>query len=1163
MRLKCIRLAGFKSFVDPTTASFPSNMTAVVGPNGCGKSNIIDAVRWVLGESSAKNLRGEAMTDVIFNGSNTRKPIAQASIELVFDNSDGTLQGEYGSYAEISIRRRVTREAQSTYFLNGVKCRRRDITDIFLGTGLGPRSYAIIEQGMISRLVEARPDDLRIFIEEAAGISKYKERRRETENRIRRTQENLERLLDLREELGRQIERLQRQAHAAEKYQEYQTEENSLKAQLTALRWQQLNGQAGEHEALISELETTLQACIAEQRQADAKIELLRDGHHELSDAFNRVQGRFYAIGADIARHEQSIQHAQQRLAQLQEDLREAERTRLETESHLASDRELLARLLEELALLTEQQAEAQLNAECSADAFLQAQEAMQDWQERWNALTEQSAQPRSEAGVQRAKIDQLEHSSQRLITRQQRLQDEQQGLADDPLAESLDELHARVDEAQAHLDELSATQQLQAAQLQDTQEQLTEKNQQQQQVQGQLQRLQGRISALEALQQAALNPEQGVQEWLASQQLQQQPRVLDGLKVEAGWELAVETVLAADLQAVQVESWADLALTDLSSGHLRLVSNGATVAPVKNSLLSKVLSASLDVSPWLARVYAVATLDEALALRAQLNSGESVVSQDGYWLAAHFLTVQRGDAHSSGVLARAQELDALLLSVAELDEQQQALADQLQRLHNARHSLQERSAQLRGDEQAAHRVLSDLQSQLSAKRARAEQLQLRRAAIETELADVSEQQQMEAEQIAEARLLLQEALDNMASAEQQQQQLQAEQGQLRSQFEQLRQQAQQDNNTQHQLALRISTLSTQKRSTEQALQRLEQQFAQANQRREQLNLNLEEGASPIDELRAQLQALLQTRLSIDDELRAARTALDDADTQMREAEKQRSQAEQRAQGVREQLERQRLAWQTLSVQKDTLTAQLQALDLDVHKLLEQLPVDAQISVWEQQLAAVAVRIERLGAINLAAIEEYRQQSERKTYLDAQNDDLVEALDTLENVIRKIDRETRNRFKETFDLINNGLQELFPKVFGGGHASLEMTGDDLLSTGVAIMARPPGKKNSTIHLLSGGEKALTALALVFAIFQLNPAPFCMLDEVDAPLDDANVGRYARLVKEMSEKVQFIYITHNKIAMEMADQLLGVTMHEPGCSRLVAVNVEEAAALAES
>ena len=356
MRLKCIRLAGFKSFVDPTTASFPSNMTAVVGPNGCGKSNIIDAVRWVLGESSAKNLRGESMTDVIFNGSNTRKPVAQASIELVFDNSDGSLLGEYASYAEISIRRRVTREAQSTYYLNGVKCRRRDITDIFLGTGLGPRSYAIIEQGMISRLVEARPDDLRIFIEEAAGISKYKERRRETENRIRRTQENLERLLDLREELGRQIERLQRQASAAEKYQEYKAEEHHLSAQLTALRWQQLNGQAGEHERLIRELETALEACIAAQRQADAKIELLRDGHHDLSETFNRVQGRFYAIGADIARHEQSIQHAQQRLAQLHDDLRESERARLETESHLASDRQLLASLTDELLILTELQ---------------------------------------------------------------------------------------------------------------------------------------------------------------------------------------------------------------------------------------------------------------------------------------------------------------------------------------------------------------------------------------------------------------------------------------------------------------------------------------------------------------------------------------------------------------------------------------------------------------------------------------------------------------------------------------------------------------------------------------------------------------------------------------------------------------------------------------
>lgn len=1163
MRLKCIRLAGFKSFVDPTTVSFPSNMTAVVGPNGCGKSNIIDAVRWVLGESSAKNLRGESMTDVIFNGSTSRKPVAQASIELVFDNSDGSLQGEYASYAEISIRRRVTREAQSTYFLNGVKCRRRDITDIFLGTGLGPRSYAIIEQGMISRLVEARPDDLRIFIEEAAGISKYKERRRETENRIRRTQENLERLSDLREELGRQIERLQRQAHAAEQYQAYKAEEHNLQAQLIALRWQQLNGHSGEQGAVIAELETALEACIAEQRQADAKIELLRDGHHDLSDRFNRVQGRFYAVGADIARQEQSIQHAQQRLRQLQDDLREAERARLETESHLSSDRELLASLTEECAVLQEQQAEAELQAECSAAAFTQAEDSMHDWQERWNALTEQSAQPRSNAQVQRTRIEQLEHNSQRLLTRQQRLQEEQQGLDTDSLAATLDELHSQADEAQAHLDEVSARQQQQAAQLHDTQEQLSAKQQQQQLLQGQLQRLQGRMSALEALQQAALNPEQGVQEWLESQQLQQQPRLLEGLKVAAGWELAVETVLAADLQAVQVTDWAELDLGSLHNGHLRLVSDSVAVPPVANSLLSKVISAGLDVSPWLAKVYAVASLDEALQLRPQLKSGESVVSQDGYWLAAYFLTVQRGEDNSRGVLARAQELDELQLEVAQLEEQLQALDEQLQELHSARRSVQEHSEQLRRDEQNAHRTLSELKSQLAAKTARVEQLQLRRVAITAELADVTEQQEIEAEHIAAARLLLHDALEQMAASEQSQQQLQAEQSQLRSQFEQLRQQAQQDKNTQHQLALRISTLTTQQRSTEQALQRLEQQFIQADQRHAQLTLNLEEGESPIDELRAQLEELLQTRLATDDELRAARSALEDADTQMREADKQRSQAEQRAHNVREQLEGQRLALQTLTVQKDTLIQQLQALELDVHHLLEQLPSAADAGVWAQRLQEVGVKIARLGAINLAAIEEYRQQSERKTYLDAQNDDLVEALDTLENVIRKIDRETRNRFKDTFDLINSGLQELFPKVFGGGHASLTMTGDDLLSTGVAIMARPPGKKNSTIHLLSGGEKALTALALVFAIFQLNPAPFCMLDEVDAPLDDANVERYARLVKEMSEQVQFIYITHNKVAMEMADQLLGVTMQEPGCSRLVAVNVEEAAALAES
>ncbi|MCR3862041.1 chromosome segregation protein SMC [Pseudomonas aeruginosa] len=948
MRLKSIKLAGFKSFVDPTTVNFPSNMAAVVGPNGCGKSNIIDAVRWVMGESSAKNLRGESMTDVIFNGSNTRKPVSQASIELIFDNAETTLVGEYAQYAEISIRRRVSRDGQNTYFLNGTKCRRRDITDIFLGTGLGPRSYSIIEQGMISKLIEARPEDLRNFIEEAAGISKYKERRRETESRIRRTQENLARLTDLREELGRQLERLHRQAQSAEKYQEHKAEERQLKAQLGAVRWRDLNEQVGQRERVIGDQEVAFEALVAEQRGADAGIERLRDGHHELSERFNQVQARFYSVGGDIARVEQSIQHGQQRQRQLQDDLREAERTRQETESHLGHDRTLLATLAEEMAMLAPEQELSAAAAEEAGIALEQAEQGMQAWQQQWDAFNQQSAEPRRQAEVQQSRIQHLEQSLERLQDRERRLQEERGQLAADPEDAAILELNEQVAIAELALEELQLQEQGQAERLEQLRQELQQLAAEQHQAQGELQRLNGRIASLEALQQAKV-----------------------------------------------------------------------------------------------------------------------------------------------------------------------------------------------------------------------EQLVLRRRRLDEEVAELAEQRALEQEQLSEARLTLQEALDSMALDTERRESLLAERDALRERLDRIRQDARTHKDHAHQLAVRVGSLKAQHNSTQQALERLDQQSARLNERCEQLNLNLEEGAAPLEELRMKLEELLERRMAVEDELKQARLALEDADRELREVEKRRGQAEQQSQLLRGQLEQQRLEWQGLVVRRKALQEQLAEDGYDLHTVLANLPLDASERDWEERLESLAARIQRLGPINLAAIEEYQQQSERKRYLDSQNDDLAEALETLENVIRKIDRETRNRFKETFDQINAGLQALFPKVFGGGMAYLELTGEDLLDTGVAIMARPPGKKNSTIHLLSGGEKALTALALVFAIFQLNPAPFCMLDEVDAPLDDANVGRYARLVKEMSEKVQFIYITHNKIAMEMADQLMGVTMHEPGCSRLVAVDVEEAVALAEA
>ncbi len=1162
MRLKCIRLAGFKSFVDPTTASFPSNMTAVVGPNGCGKSNVIDAVRWVLGESSAKNLRGESMTDVIFNGSNTRKPISQASIELVFDNSDASLLGEYAAYGEISVKRKVTRDGQSLYFLNGTKCRRRDITDLFLGTGLGPRSYAIIEQGMISRLVEAHPDDLRIFIEEAAGISKYKERRRETENRMRRTQDNLARLTDLREELGRQLERLQRQAHAAERYTEFKQQEKQLKAELTAIRWRDLAANSDQFEQALSRQQTALEALVAEQCKADTAIEQIRDANHELNEHFNQVQASYYAVAGEIARIEQTIQHSQQRTQQLQTELRESARLREEAQLHLQQDQENLARVEDQLHSLLPEYEVLAATSEQDAEQLFQAQDTFERIQQEWEQLAQQNQVPMRQIDVQKARISQLEDSLQRLQQRQQKMQLEQQ-------TSSAQDFQQRLEEQQVEQIELAAMHSQQQAVTQTLQSQLQEQRQQLQQLQhdkqqsvAQLQEVEGECIKLQALQQAALSVDEEATDWLLEHGLEQLPRVLEQLQVQPKWQQAVELVLAERLQARVIELKAvPKQLPETGWLSLQFMRESSTNA-VANTLQAQVQS-GLDLSAVLGNVFLAETLEQAWQQHSQLTAGQSLITPEGIWLSYDGLIVQAAQTQQGSRLARVERINQLLVRAQELTEQVATLTEQIQQVQLHLMVLEQQLEESRQQQQGCATKLAQVQSALAIVRNQQEQYLLREQQQQTDLAELAENIAIEQENKAQAQVLLEEALAQSATVTEQSYQLQAARDNARERLEQVRWQMQQSQQKTHQLDVQIKSLWVEEKSIKQALERLEQQYARALARHDQLALDLTSGESPLEELKAKLEEQLSIRLERDEQLRAARVQLEEADNQIREQERIRHQAEQQAQVLRSQIEKQRLDLHTVEVRRNTLQEQLTAEGYHLDSVLLLLAPDASEADWQTQLEQVQERITRLGAINLAAIEEYKQQSERKTYLDEQDADLNEALATLENVIRKIDRETRNRFKETFDKINDGLQRLFPKVFGGGQAYLELTGEDLLDTGVAIMARPPGKKNSTIHLLSGGEKALTALALVFSIFQLNPAPFCMLDEVDAPLDDANVGRYARLVKEMSTSVQFIYITHNKIAMEMADQLLGVTMHEPGCSRLVAVNIEEAAAMAES
>tara|TARA_R110002072_G_scaffold1559_4_gene12939 strand:- start:39895 stop:43407 length:3513 start_codon:yes stop_codon:yes gene_type:complete len=1168
MRLKSIKLAGFKSFVDPTTVNFPSNLCAVVGPNGCGKSNIIDAVRWVMGESSAKNLRGESMTDVIFNGSGGRKPVGQASIELVFDNTDNRIKGEYGKFTEISIKRKVTRDAQNIYMLNGTKCRRRDITDIFLGTGLGPRSYSIIEQGMVSRLIESKPEELRIFIEEAAGISKYKERRRDTENRIKRTRENLERLTDIRDELGRQLQHLNRQAQAAEKYKEYKVQERDLNAQHNALRWRALDNEVQSKQAVINELELQVEAVMADQRALDAQHEQLLLNQTDLNDTLSEVQGRFYSLGGDIARIEQSIEHHIERMKQLRSDLEENRQNFNQSQSDMDTDVHKLETLAHELDALTPDLEMAEHTGEESAMQLEEAEEQMQQWQQHWDEFSQRSEEPRQTAEVEQSRIQQLEKIVERGVERRARLKEERASLGENPDQEVIDELSIQLTQMEDDLDSKQAQNSDLAIGIESERGRGQQLSAELDQARSELQRCNGQFASLESLQKAALGQtDNKLNTWLDEQKLAGQQRLGEQIKVAAGWEQAVEAVLGDTLQAVCVPGLDSVATALASLPSAVLVEMGTediSSAPVSRGplpLLLDQITSSLDIAPLLQGIHTAETLEQALQVRSTLAASESVVTRQGLWLGRNWIRVRKSVDASEGLLARkgemtrlSEQMDELQFRVDELVDQQQQSRDSLRDLETQREDVQRLIAQM-------SREYSELKSRLSARIMKEEQTNQRRQRLQHELEELQKQLEVEQENITLSRERLQNALDTMEQDVERREQLLQSRDALRQSLDQVRQKARHDKDQLNQLSLRAQLLQSQITSVKDTMARMSTQVQRSRERIESIEKQLSESDMPLEGKREELELLLEKRLDVEEQMNAAKTAADNNEHQLRALEQQRAGFERKALEVREKLMENRLKTEGDLVKREALAEQLREARYDLQTVLANLPEELTAGECEHELEAIGQRIQRLGAINLAAIEEYQQQSERKVYLDAQNEDLEKALLTLENAIRKIDRETRTRFKETFDKINAGLQELFPKVFGGGHAYLDMTGEDLLDTGVAIMARPPGKRNSTIHLLSGGEKAMTAIALVFSIFRLNPSPFCMLDEVDAPLDDANVGRYGRLVKEMSDAVQFIFITHNKLTMEIANQLLGVTMHEPGVSRIVTVDIEEAAELA--
>ena len=1169
MHLKKLKLAGFKSFVDPTTVAFPSELVAVVGPNGCGKSNIIDAVRWVMGESSAKNLRGESMTDVIFNGSRDRKPVGQASVELIFENNEGRLLGEFSSYSEISIKRIVTRDSQSNYYLNGTKCRKKDVTDIFLGTGLGPRSYSIIGQGTVSRIIEAKPEDLRVFLEEAAGISRYKERRRETENRIKHTKNNLLRVTDLCDELGKQLERLKRQSSAAERYKTLKAQERLCKAQWHTLRWLKLSDEIAEFDKAISEHKLRLEVLLTKQNHIDISIEEKRATFQEANETLNLAQGEFYRVAAEITRLEDTIKHQQIRHRQLEEDLSRAKQEWQQANQHLEGNQQQANALMEAITSLAPKLAEFK-EAYALSSALAEEFEAQREgWQTQWDVFVLHSAESSKVAHVEQSRIQQFEMSIKKTDLRLDKLNEEQQQLDVAPAKKELLNLDnecllldAQHDEMTLRFENVSDALKVRRLSLSTAEENVHK-------TRSILAQSKAKEASLLQLQKSALgHDDTQANTWLAKHKLQSAKRLAQVVEVEEGFDGALEMVLGDKLQALCVDDISQLenSFQEIKKGCLTFVephaSLRASVTRDKPALYQKVKTTHAVCQNLLSGIYVADTLAQALTWVSGIASHESIICKDGVMLGQGWCRVIRERDPRSGVIAREKAInelsDDLELQVIQLSKQQEELRllkGTIEKLDSERENSQKQCNQ-------AFSLLSDKRSKIQVKKNQIEHIEKRLLIINSEQQGERVQKAKADEQLISSKELWQTAMQSMEVDAQKREELNAASQTINDTLTQHRRDVPKRRQALHELDVSLKTKQSELNSANAAMVREQSHIDVLNDRIEALVISNEQNSlSETKEYQRHLTQTLKAHGVIETTLTQAKGDLEMVKCALSEAEKEKSTFAASISHEQGNIESFRMDRQAVLIRRQTIEEALLETNHQLKTLIGEMPEEASINAWDDELKTFVIKIQCLGAINLAAIDEYEIESKRKTYLDEQFNDLAKALETLDTAIHKIDKETRLRFKETYEQVNLGFKALFPRLFGGGHAQLSLTGEDLLDTGVTVMARPPGKRNSTIHLLSGGEKALTAVALIFSIFQLNPSPFCMLDEVDAPLDDTNVTRFCSLVKDMSSQVQFIFISHNKVAMEMAKQLLGVTMLEPGVSRLVTVDVDEAMAIA--
>ena len=1171
MRLTQINLAGFKSFVDPTRIPTPGQLVGIVGPNGCGKSNIIDAVRWVLGETSAKHLRGETMQDVLFNGSGQRKPVNRASVELVFDNSLGKAAGQWSQYAEISIKRVLQRDGDSSYYINNAHVRRRDIADIFLGTGLGARAYAIIEQGMISRVIEAKPEELRIFLEEAAGVSKYRERRRETELRLKDTRENLMRVDDIRQELDKQLEHLHAQAEVARRYHELQGELNTTQGLLWLTRRQEAASARARHAREIERLGVELEAQTAALREGEKRLEALREEHYRAGDAMHTAQGALYESNAAVARLEQQIQH-------LRDNRQRIEHQIASVRAQLANGESQLAAAHERLEQSREQSAEAQAALTTYDSALAEetgklpvAEEAYRASHARRDELQRALSQSEQALQVERTKVEHAERVLEQLARREERLNEEQSALPS-PDEAALGRLRQELSETDQALEMHRAKLSEKEQALPELEERLRSHVDGLDQANQRVTAIEARVSALSQLQDAIARGA-GLQDWLAARGLDAAPRLWQGISIEPGWEDALEAVLRERLNAIalpdmeQTRAW----VTDSPPGKMTVVDTGDAANGVPGYTLEGAEPLQRYVTcrdprlepvlrDWLYQVFVLPDDVSGFALRESLPPGGMLVGRQGHIYTRRSVSFHAPDSELHGVLTRQREIEQLEVEAASAHEAVPALQSALETAEN---------------EIADHKAaLADARQALAETQQRHHALQMEVLRLSEEAHRLTQRGERIGSELAEIAEHVDTETAHREEASANQQRLIGESAELRSQLDlatELYQRADAVLSLQRE-ALRqaqhaFQDASYQARSAEGKIQEAENAIRMLEEQSNSLAATLaeeEEALRHCDETpwQTQLQEALALRAEREQALANARDALEGLETQLKELEHERLATEQRLDPLRERVNEIRLKEQEARLTEEQYAQQLVDSGADENALRAVLEKGTRSGALQTEIARLNDEIKALGAVNLAALEELEAARERKVYLDTQSQDLNEAMATLEDAIRRIDRETRERLQTTFDEVNAHFGRMFPALFGGGNAKLLLTGEEILDSGVQVIAQPPGKKNSSIHLLSGGEKALTALSLVFSIFQLNPAPFCLLDEVDAPLDDHNTGRFCDLVRQMSETSQFLFISHNKITMEIANQLLGITMQEPGVSRVVAVDIEEAMKLTE-